>query len=747
MNFFDRVAHRLGYVKTRQVEQPPSWLQAEGAAWQWSLPDGALPEHQADLYRRLSWVQIAVSLVAQVAATTPFCVKRLNGEKKEGIVNHPFEMLLNHPNPLDSRFELLFSTFAFEALTGNAYWWLNRRDEFSEPSEIWVMEPNKVQPVPDGKQYLNGYIYRPHQGAEIALDPWEVVHFRRFNPLNRFLGLSPIEALATIAEGDLGMQRWNANYFAKDYAKPAGALAYSDPIEKTEWERMKAETKREFGGTKRNLLMLQNVGKGGVSWIPMNMSHADMEFLEGRTFNREEIFAIYAPGAASILAVNATEANSKAGKATFSEFAVWPHLVKVAEKISNDLLSTWGNDLVGEFEDIRVADRQLEIQEQTAFASVHTIDEVREKHYGSKPIGDERGALLIAEVQKGAITAPIAPAQEQANAPAATPADADEPPVQSDDPQAKDAETKALKAWLKKRKNPDLSKFRAEHLSMEEMRKIAGIDDSEEGGDDHPPFVWTGKAIRRSAFDDGGDKERASMEREHADAIEVAFTRVLKKIAPPGTTTENITPDLAMERYKENAALLRDAIIEMLTDAALFGAEFGLQWVNRATGARKAILSGANWDLVNEEVLQWVLGSNGTLGQGYGDSMVLAQLFQTSERTIRNAVGEWISNGLPLRQLVATLERTVFSRGRAEMIAVTEVTRAFAEGNRAAWRQSGVITRMRWETAADEMVCPTCGPLQGSIASVDGSFEGGIMPPVHPRCRCWITPVVVGVND
>lgn len=937
MTFLDRVAKRFGYMKTQRVEQPAEWLRAEGAAWQWGMPDGALTENQSDLYRRLSWVQIAISLVAQVAATTEFEVKRLVGEDKEDVSNHPFELLLNRPNPLDSRFELLFATFAFEALTGNAYWWLNRAGEFAEPSEIWVMEPHKVAPIPDGQQYLRGYVYRPDNGPEIALEPWEVVHFRRFNPLNRFIGLSPIEAIATIAEGDLSMQKWNTNYFSKDYAKPAGALAYSDPIEKTEWERMKAETTRQFGGTKRNLLMLQNVGKGGVSWIPMNLSHADMEFLEGRNFNREEIFSIYAPGAASILAVNATEANSKAGKATFLEYAVWPHLVKVAEKISNDLLPTWGENLVCEFEDIRITDRAMLLQEQQAYGQVHTVDEIRQKHYGSKPIGDERGALLPAEIAKGgtgATTVPVdvhnvAAGQESASNNAigfdatamasqkalkaaqmkmrkgimiafpmpseivAALADAQRllpvsstltpasefhltlvylgdtdlytsaqmesmasaveewastaPPVIgnlnglgrfqdvatdghadalyasfdavdlpkwrqslidflvsrgivadgehgfiphitlgyiptsavtpllplpkvdltldslwlalgathfyyplmgfSGNSAAKAEEIKALKAWLRKRKNPELSKFKAQYLSSTEMQEIAG-GKLEEAATEQDFFTWTGKAIRRSAFEDGADKERAAMEREHAAAIDTAFSRLLKKVLPPGTTPENITPDLAVERYKANESILRDAIIEMLTDAALFGAEFGMHWVDRATGARKAVtVGGANWDLINQDVLHWVLGGHGSFGQGYGDSVLLAQLFQTSEASIRTAIGEWITNGLPLRQLVQTLERTVFSSQRAEMIAVTEVTRAFAEGNRAAWRQSGVITRMRWETAADELVCPTCAPLQNQLADLTAEFDGGLFPPAHPRCRCWITPVVVGVND
>jgi phage portal protein BeeE len=96
-------------------------------------------------------------------------------------------------------------------------------------------------------------------------------------------------------------------------------------------------------------MMMRAVGKGGVSWIQMGVSQKDMEFLQGRTFNKEEIFAALAPGLSSMLAVNATEANSKAGKATFNEMTIWPMHQAVAEKFTADILPAYGETLVGEF--------------------------------------------------------------------------------------------------------------------------------------------------------------------------------------------------------------------------------------------------------------------------------------------------------------------------------------------------------------------------------------------------------------
>lgn len=53
------------------------------------------------------------------------------------------------------------------------------------------------------------------------------MHFRRCNPLNRFVGLSPVEAVATVARTDLRAQDWNANSFSEQNAKLAGALLFA----------------------------------------------------------------------------------------------------------------------------------------------------------------------------------------------------------------------------------------------------------------------------------------------------------------------------------------------------------------------------------------------------------------------------------------------------------------------------------------------------------------------------------------
>lgn len=261
-----------------------------------------------------------------------------------------------------------------------------------------------------------------------------------------------------------------------------------------------------------------------------------------------------------------------------------------------------------------------------------------------------------------------------------------------------------------------------------------------------PPFGTNG----RPTPDAGDDRARKELERKSARRIRSAFRRVLDKVLPAGTTEATVSPEVAVVRLHGAWDIVRDEVVRMLTDAALMGAQTGFRY---ATGEVRANDAGiaSSWDTVNEEVLRYVLGDPFRMGGGYANDLI-GQILQTSERQIKMAITEWVRNGQPLSTLVHTLESTVFSRRRAELIATTEVTRAYAEGTRIAWAQGGVIRTMRWQTANDESVCPICEPLnQRTAAVIDGVFqlvneEGEVlrsisMPPAHPGCRCWLSPV------
>ena len=390
MGLVQSFLNRMGYVKASDIEAPAHLL-AHADSARFSIPDGSIYANQASLFQRLSWVHTAVSHPANYAAGADFAVKRRLGEDAEDINNHPFEQLLRRPNPLHSRYQMLEAVYAWQALTGNAYIWLNRRNSKTPPSEMWVLPAHRVEPVPDGKMYVSGYLFDPGGGkSSIPLDTWEIVHVKRFNPSNMFVGLSPIEAIAMTAEADLGQQTHNLKFFGKDGGKVPGLVAFSDPVPDPIWDDIKREFRRS--AAQESIVMLRSAGKGGVEWKQMEMSRRDMEFLAGRQFNKEEIWADLAPGLASMLDPSANVASGRVGKATLMELAVWPFHQKVASEITNTVLPAYGENLYGEFEDVRLSDRDMELKEQEAAWQVMTVDEVRARYWQleSLPDGGDR---------------------------------------------------------------------------------------------------------------------------------------------------------------------------------------------------------------------------------------------------------------------------------------------------------------------------------------------------------------------
>jgi SPP1 gp7 family putative phage head morphogenesis protein len=92
---------------------------------------------------------------------------------------------------------------------------------------------------------------------------------------------------------------------------------------------------------------------------------------------------------------------------------------------------------------------------------------------------------------------------------------------------------------------------------------------------------------------------------------------------------------------------------------------------------------------------------------------------------------------------VESMADTLLTR-RATTIARTETLTALNEGHLLQQQRlvaDGDLDPSRWErewmTAHDERTCPTCAPMDGETAPINGPFSNGVfMPPLHPNCRC-----------
>ena len=134
-----------------------------------------------------------------------------------------------------------------------------------------------------------------------------------------------------------------------------------------------------------------------------------------------------------------------------------------------------------------------------------------------------------------------------------------------------------------------------------------------------------------------------------------------------------------------------------------------------------------------------------------------------TEKQLRATLAAGINAGEAIDELIARVTHVYGAAAgfRAERIARTESIHAGAFASNEAWRQSGEVEAKEWYTTQDELVCPYCEEMDGTIIDLGDSYfdkgdelevSGGNPlkldyeqvehPPLHSNCRCIELPIL-----
>lgn len=132
--------------------------------------------------------------------------------------------------------------------------------------------------------------------------------------------------------------------------------------------------------------------------------------------------------------------------------------------------------------------------------------------------------------------------------------------------------------------------------------------------------------------------------------------------------------------------------------------------------------------------------AQGEWARNYGG--LTEQITGTTQKLVQQVVADYHENrGMTLGDVVEKL-KTAFGRARAEAVAITEITAAAAGGvslYQETLKNRGINTVRVWHTNRDDIVCEQCSPLDGKRMDEWDKFGGGGNPPIHTRCRCFIS--------
>lgn len=294
-------------------------------------------------YERCVIVARCVQIVSRSIASIPVCVE-IN--KKE-VENHPLLALLEKPNPTMGRLSFIERAMSFHQITGQSF--IECLKAGGTPKELWVWEPYSMKVlepkkgmIPLGYQFDNGNPQQKRTWDVDAINGFgDMLHFKTFNPLDMWYGLSPIANAAYAADQHNEANVWNMRML-KNVAVPSGAVVNKQELTENQFSRFKKELDETYSGA--NNARRPMVLSGELSWVPMSLSPLEMDWLNGKNLSAREIAAAFGVP---------TQVIPIQGDQTFANYeqarlALWQDTVIPLAKTFYSDLSRWFSGMYGE---------------------------------------------------------------------------------------------------------------------------------------------------------------------------------------------------------------------------------------------------------------------------------------------------------------------------------------------------------------------------------------------------------------
>jgi len=302
------------------------------------------PDMKSDDYLKsyTSWVYTCVNAIADDVATIELELEHFEHGDWVSVQQNMVLDLLKNTNQFDTFSDLIIQTQSFLELDGNAFWYLPKGEATGKPGEIWTLYPNRVTLSTSEDKVVSGYIYTNQKGEAVPFTPDEIIHFKKFNPLNRFRGMGTVQASAVAIDIDNYSAQFNRNFFF-NAAVPSAVLKTSGELTDEQFQRIKAEWDSRYTGTQNahRLAILQN----GLDYQPIGLSQKDMQFLEQRKFSRDEILAIFRiPKTILGISDDVNRANAETGDYVFAKRVIKPRMSFLVDRLNESLLPLFKMD-------------------------------------------------------------------------------------------------------------------------------------------------------------------------------------------------------------------------------------------------------------------------------------------------------------------------------------------------------------------------------------------------------------------
>lgn len=302
-----------------------------------------------------------VALISDQIGSLPVAVER-NGEMLET------PPLLAAPEVDRTRSEFMAALVTSLLVNGNAYLLAGNRNSLGFVNNVVLLDPEAVQvTVIDGRPQ--------YRTARSVLNPEDLLHIRNFTLPGHVVGYGPLQYNTQSIAQTLAADQYAGEAFTTG-ALPDGVLHSENEITSDQAQDLKAAWIAGNGGRQRGPAVLS----GGVKYQPLEFSSVDMELLDSRRYNAEQMCTLFGvpPHLVGVPSQDSkTYSNVQQDSQFFVRFTLRPLAIKIEEALST--LLPRGQRAVFNFDAVLRADTQTryDAYETALRAGFMTIDEVR----------------------------------------------------------------------------------------------------------------------------------------------------------------------------------------------------------------------------------------------------------------------------------------------------------------------------------------------------------------------------------
>lgn len=680
-------------------------------------------------YKRSATVYSCINLIAKSAASVEWkTYKRIKGGTWEEVLDHPLSLLIENPNPFMSRKDFIERMTHSLYLGGNSIF-TKVRGAGNNVLELWYLPQENIKPIPDARKFISHYEYNA-EGVRRNIKTQDIIHNQFLNPSDLFWGIAPIRAAAEIIDTDNEAIKWNRGSM-QQRAIADGAFIIDQPLTEDQWKEARQQITDNHAGAEnaRNFWVLG----AGATWQPMSMTPAEMDFIESRKLNREEICSIFnVPPVMIGIYENATLANIETGRKIFWLDTIIPYLVDIRNSLNAALAMEYGADIKLDFDTSTVEAIQENIQDKIAnatslFAMGVPFNEINKKlDLGFDEIeGGEVGYLAANLIPTNAIEELTAIQTQQPE-----PNKQNEPPSDQQDEPKTDPNTNTAK----KEKN-----FTGAEIATEEKKRL---------------FKWAANERMRVPYDMAMTRKAARIFEDMGEKVAQAYKKGGTKAAAGAIESfESDWKALYEGTYKNIFEDIGNAELAAIMD------EVG----------QKARLD----QIIDQGILKWITLTAGKKIKGVLEftKQKVAALIQERETQYQQ---EGYSAHMDRVAKDIQEEFKEFSRYRAYRIARTEVAGAAEAAGQKAREVAQekidptgkkVKLKRQWISSRDDRVRDSHKHMDGQIVELDEPFtiytpEGAPTerklqypadynadePAETIHCRCTVKTIIEGVK-